>query len=119
LFSTWTVAIAVDAGGAACFVLCGWVTGGDDNRFEGGGETGALVAVLGLTAVEAEIGGRVGVVAGVRLGALGECGPTTAAEDVPPVGCPLIQIRSTITMMTTPTAVSGARSRAVNWFGAR
>jgi hypothetical protein len=111
--------MAFDAGGTASFVLCGCTTGGDDNRFEGGGETGAFVVLLGLTAVDGEVGGTVGVVAGVRLGALGECGPTTAAEDLPPVGCPLIQIRSTITRTTTPTAVSGAKSRAVNWFGAR
>jgi len=115
LLSTCTVAIALR------FADVGWVAGDDltfgedfgvgdfdtDGEFDGVGEMAA-----GVEAVSDGDGVWVGTSSGEEVGAVA---PATAVEAWPPGDCPLIQISKPITMTTTATAPSGARSRPATW----
>jgi hypothetical protein len=78
-----------------------------DGEFDGVGEMAA-----GVEAVSDGDGVWVGTNSGEEVGAVA---PATAVEAWPPGDCPLIQISKPITMTTTATAPSGARSRPATW----
>jgi hypothetical protein len=94
----------VGLGGGGFGDFDGWVAGDlecfgfGDGEWEGGLVT--LVEGFG----ECDFG------AVTKVGEVGAVAPATAVEEVPPGGRPLIQINNATTMITTPTAASGASS---------
>jgi hypothetical protein len=96
----------VGLAGGGCGDFDGWLAGDFECFGFGAGEAvceGGLVTLAeGVGACD--LGGV------TKVGDVGAVAPATAVEDVPPGGRPLIQINNATTMITTPTAASGASS---------
>jgi hypothetical protein len=100
------VAIAVRLAGGGCGDFEWWLAGDADPFGFGFGDAeweGGLVT-LALGVGGCDLGGV------TKVGEVGAVAPATAVDEVPPGGRPLIQINNATTMITTPTAASGASS---------